>query len=90
MNQLPKRVFPRAAIVAAGVGGASELLSASAGLIVPPDSIEDLTAALMTVGGDSQTRAKLQTAAREAFGSSRTRREAVIEAILGSYRRAAS
>lgn len=78
------------AIVATGVGGIPELLNGSTGLMVRPDSVEELAAALTTVVADPGLRAQLQGAACEAFGRSAHDEESAIEAILGSYRRAAA
>ena len=52
-------------VVATKVGGNSELVTASNGFVVPPNDVDALTAALSTLVGDANLRARLGDSSRE-------------------------
>jgi len=78
------------AVIGTRVGGIPELLAAEAGLLVVPDSVEDLAQAMTHMITNTDLRSSLQNAALKRLRNSRYHERAALESILDSYRQASA
>jgi glycosyltransferase involved in cell wall biosynthesis len=78
------------AVIGTRVGGIPELLAGEAGLLVVPDSVEDLAQAMTHIITNTDLRSSLQNAALKRLRNSRYHERAALESILDSYRQASA
>jgi glycosyltransferase involved in cell wall biosynthesis len=78
------------AVIGTRVGGIPELLEGEAGLLVVPDSVEDLAQAMTNIVTNADLRSSLQNAALKRLRNSRYHERAALESILDSYRQASA